>query len=311
MPLPITTAAQSMQEPERITGVILGPHGIGKTSLLWSLDPATTLFINMEGGEKSVRGWPGDMIKVREAALAMKLPTWEFMRALAAWLGGPDPAATGVQPYTAEHFAYACKLFGDRGAMKHRTLFYDSISHLSFVCHTWAKTQPRAFTKEGKVDGWGIINEYNDAMKGMLKQLQATPDMNVWLVGGLDRKVDQYKRSFWKPQLDSADIINSLPGIVDQVISMVEHDFGPEQGGKMRAFICQTLNPGDYPAKDRSRQLDMVEEPHLGKLMAKIEAKNRQNAALVYGAPPSRLQEDDPLQAQADATRAFVTGEAA
>ena len=37
-----------------------------------------------------------------------------------------------------------------------------------------------------------------------------------------------------------------------------------------RAFVCQTLNPWGYPAKDRSGRLDLVEEPHLGRLMEKI-----------------------------------------
>jgi hypothetical protein len=42
-----------------------------------------------------------------------------------------------------------------------------------------------------------------------------------------------------------------------------------------RAFVCQTLNPYSYPAKDRSGRLDCIEEPHLGKLMDKIKRKAR------------------------------------
>ena len=34
--------------------------------------------------------------------------------------------------------------------------------------------------------------------------------------------------------------------------------------------MCQTLNPWGYPAKDRSGRLDMVEEPHLGRLFASL-----------------------------------------
>jgi hypothetical protein len=43
-----------------------------------------------------------------------------------------------------------------------------------------------------------------------------------------------------------------------------------DDGGARRAFICRTLNPYGFPAKDRSGRLDMIEEPHLGKLMDKI-----------------------------------------
>jgi hypothetical protein len=41
-------------------------------------------------------------------------------------------------------------------------------------------------------------------------------------------------------------------------------------GEPYRAFVCQTLNPYGFPAKDRSGRLDVIEEPHLGRLMEKI-----------------------------------------
>jgi len=36
-----------MAERRGIRGVLAGGSGIGKTSQLWSLDPATTLFVNL------------------------------------------------------------------------------------------------------------------------------------------------------------------------------------------------------------------------------------------------------------------------
>ena len=45
----IITADQRLAERKRIKGAIFGPHGIGKTSLLWSLDPDKTLFLDLEG----------------------------------------------------------------------------------------------------------------------------------------------------------------------------------------------------------------------------------------------------------------------
>ena len=47
-------------------GVIFGPAKIGKTSLLWTLDPETTLFLDLEAGGPSVRGWGGDSLKIRD-----------------------------------------------------------------------------------------------------------------------------------------------------------------------------------------------------------------------------------------------------
>jgi hypothetical protein len=47
-------------------------------------------------------------------------------------------------------------------------------------------------------------------------------------------------------------------------------ELSDEGGAPYRAFVCQTLNPWGYPAKDRSGRLDQLEEPHLRRLMEKI-----------------------------------------
>ena len=60
-----------------------------------------------------------------------------------------------------------------------------------------------------------------------------------------------------------------LPGIVDEVISMVSITPGDNAAKPYRAFICQP-NADGYPAGDRSGKLDMHEPPHLGRLMQKI-----------------------------------------
>ena len=49
----------------------------------------------------------------------------------------------------------------------------------------------------------------------------------------------------------------------------------PEEGPSYRAFVCHTLNPWSYPAKDRSGRLAVIEEPHLGRLMDKIKQPAR------------------------------------
>ncbi|MDA0962518.1 MAG: hypothetical protein O2898_06335, partial [Proteobacteria bacterium] len=55
----------------------------------------------------------------------------------------------------------------------------------------------------------------------------------------------------------------------DQVVTMADI---PDADGKLqRAFVCQTLNQWGFPAKDRSGRLDLVEPPHLGRLMEKIQ----------------------------------------
>jgi hypothetical protein len=105
-------------------------------------------------------------------------------------------------------------------------------------------------------------------MIGWLTQLQHTKGKNVWLIGILDEKTDDYNRRFFSLQIEGSKTGLELPGIVDEVISMVQ--LSTEEGEPYRAFVCQTLNPYGYPAKDRSGRLDMIERPHLGQLMDKI-----------------------------------------
>ncbi len=54
MSFPIITADERLAEKRGITGCILGVAGIGKTSLLWTLDADKTLFFDLEAGDLAV-----------------------------------------------------------------------------------------------------------------------------------------------------------------------------------------------------------------------------------------------------------------
>lgn len=86
---------------------------------------------------------------------------------------------------------------------------------------------------------------------------------------GSRRKLDDFNRKVFSPQIEGSKAALELPGIVDQVISMV---LKSDDGTPYRAFVCQHINPWGYPAKDRSGRPEVVEEPHLGRLIVKITA---------------------------------------
>ena len=120
---------------------------------------------------------------------------------------------------------------------------------------------------------------------------------HVWFVGILDEKLDDFNRKVFQPQIDGSKTGLELPGIVDEVITMAEL---PSDGGDpYRAFVCQTINPWGFPAKDRSGRLAQVEEPHLGRLMAKIRAPVAPAIdRLIYASPPADPATDDQSQPQ-------------
>ena len=78
-------------------------------------------------------------------------------------------------------------------------------------------------------------------------------------------------RTIWVPQIEGSKAGNELPGIFDEIIAMVA--LKNDEGIPYRAFVTGQVNQWGYPAKDRSGRLEMIEEPHLGKLMNKINNK--------------------------------------
>ena len=267
MPLPIITADQRLSEQRGIKGCIFGKSGIGKTSLLWTLPEEKTLFLDMEAGDLAIEGWSGDTLRPR---------TWKECRDFAVFIGGPNPALRDDQPYSQKHFDLVCERYGSPAYLDgYDTVFVDSITVAGRLCFQWCKGEPQAFSdKTGKPDIRGAYGLHAQEMIAWLTHLQHTRNKNIWFVGILDEKVDDYNVRFYQPQIEGAKTGLELPGIVDQVITMASLSARDGEETKVyRAFICHTLNPYGYPAKDRSGRLADVEEPHLGRLMDKIQKK--------------------------------------
>jgi hypothetical protein len=283
--LKIITADERAAEQTTINGVIIGKAGIGKTSLLWTLPASSTLFFDLEAGDLAVEGWKGDTIRPQ---------TWSECRDFAVYIGGPNPALPDDAAYSVAHHSAICEQFGDPSSLnQYATVFIDSITVAGRLCFTWASQQPEAFNQQGKPDVRSAYGLHGREMIKWLTHLQHTRDKNVWFVGILDEKVDDYNRTVFSLQIEGAKTGLELPGIVDEVITMAEVPFDDETTA--RAFVCQTINPYNLPAKDRSGRLDAVEEPHLGKLMAKIAQPMKRG--------PERLDSSLPAPAQ-DTTNA-------
>ena len=266
MTLPIVSAEQRRAERRGVKGVLIGVSGIGKTSQLWTLDVDSTLFFDMEAGDLAVEDWAGDVLRPR---------TWSQCRDLAVFIGGPNPALRDDQPYSQAHYEAACARYGDPAQLeKFDTLFIDSITVAGRLCLQWSKGQPQAYSeKTGKPDMRGAYGLMGQEMIAWLTHLQHTRGKSVWFVGILEERIDDFGRRLLQLQIDGSKTGLELPGIVDEVITLA--DIPADDGTAYRAFVCQTLNPWGYPAKDRSGRLEQIEEPHLGRLMQKIAGRAR------------------------------------
>lgn len=286
MAIAIITANQRMAEKAGVKMLVLGPYGIGKTSLLRTLDPATTLFVDGEAGDLAVQDVAVD---------AMRPTTWPECRHLAAYIGGPNPAFPDTATYGQAHYDATVEMFGAPGALdKYDTIFVDSLTKLSRLCLQWAQQQPDAFNAQGKADlraAYGILGR---EMIAFITQLQHVQGKNVIFTCAMEQAKDDFGRLTWEPHIEGAATGRALPGIVDEVISYTLLDFG--EGGPVRAFVTQKDNEFGLPAKDRSGRLEAIEEPDLGKLIAKASDQERRRAALATTLKPRADADQSPKQ---------------
>ena len=288
MALPVILANQRLAEPRGIKGCIFGKSGIGKTTLLWTLPQETTLFFDLEAGDLAVEGWRGHTLRPR---------TWKDCRDYAVFICGPNPALRDDQPYSQKHFNDVCERFGNPSSLnRYETVFIDSITVAARLCFQWCKGDDQFFNaKTKKTDTRGAYGLHGQEMIAWLTHLQHTPNKNIWFVGILDKKTDEFHHQSYHPQIEGNKTGLELPGIVDQVITMADITVteGTTESKFSRVFVCHTLNPCGYPAKDRSGRLNLLEEPHLGRLMEKIRRPLHDRlATLIFSCPkPSNPQQ--------------------
>jgi hypothetical protein len=275
----IIKADERIAANTKINIALFGPSGVGKTTQARTLDAETTLFLDLEAGTLAIQDWNGDVIDIRKTAQSMNAHPWEIARALACLVSGPDPTdADG--PYSRQAYeAYAKALGADPSMLdKYTTVFVDSITVASRLAFAWSQKQPESFSdKTGKPDTRGAYGLLGREMIRWLTNLQHCPK-DIILVGILDSEQDDLKRWVHTPQVEGSKTGRELPGIFDQVVTLTT--LNTEDGKPYRAFVCQQQNSWNYPAKDRSGRLEMIEPPDLGSLIKKIRTGKRLDASI-------------------------------
>jgi AAA domain len=270
----IISADERLAEKRGAKTLIVGPTAVGKTSLLRTLDAARTLFVDIEAGDLSVQDVEADTIRIN---------AWPVARDLACRIGGPNPSFPPTACYSQAHHE-ACGGPLDN-LDRYDTIFIDSITAVSRLSFRWAEQQPEAFSERtGKKDTRGAYGLHAREMIRWLHQLQHARGKHVIFVAILEKVVDEFGTSTWQLQMEGARTGRELPGIVDQIITMQWIDFG--DGVPVRAFVCTSPNRWNYPAKDRAGRLDQIEEPHLGKLIKKLTARDERKPFIVLPPPP-------------------------
>jgi hypothetical protein len=96
----IISADERLRERRGAKLLIVGPTGVGKTSLLRTLDPTRTLFTDVEAGDLAVLDLPVPTIRCDD---------WPTARDLACRIGGPNKSFPPTACYSQAHYEAAVR----------------------------------------------------------------------------------------------------------------------------------------------------------------------------------------------------------
>jgi hypothetical protein len=240
--------------------LIVGPTAIGKTSLLRTLPPEmlpTALLVDLEAGD----------LPIADLRIASVRPrTWLDLRDLAVAVGGPDPARRSGA-YSQDHYSSIVDEPKLASLANFNLIFIDSFTELARRCRIWCEGQPESLNAYGKKDTRGMYGLVGRELVDWTQRIQHVRTRTIILVAILEKRTDDYGNSSWQVQLEGQRAARELPAILDEIITM---NWVTNGGKAYRSFICQANNQWGYPTKDRSGKLNLIEEPNLARLLAKL-----------------------------------------
>ena len=219
------------QSADRITALVIGRAGIGKTSLLKTIEePVCTL--SAEAGLLCVR----DLVVAGRVTGVEIRSLSEFQEALTA-LKTPDWQAN------------------------FKWVFIDSLTEIAARCvEDYQRRYP------DKKDSFNLWGGYTDTMTALIKSFRDLTAYNVVFTSLETVEFDEVKRRFIAPDINGRQLKERLTSYFDEVFYMTT--LPNEAGEEQRVFFTQP-RPG-LPGKDRSGRLDPVEHPNLAAVKAKI-----------------------------------------
>lgn len=273
MTMKIIKPEDRAQEPVYSKGLIVGLPGAGKTYLLKTLDPKSTLFIDFEAGDMTVKDFPVEY--------TLRPKTWEDLRDIAVFFCGVNENAKEELkykedkyiPYSKKHYDYVVEKYKDDFAgLKDnvKTIFIDSMTDASKLCKRYTDAHPTSETDKGKFNAMSSYGLTKEELYNLVDTFQKTRNMNIWMLAQIGSKTDEFGKEVFFVDMEGS-FKSTFP-------YMPDHVFYIERVEKEGTSWRQMLTSGNVSfingLKLKSRaDLEAIERPDLTYLMEKIKAQ--------------------------------------
>jgi hypothetical protein len=220
----------------RMTALVVGRAGIGKTSLLRTIPPGeSACTISAEAGLLCVRDMveDGRIRGVELSSTAEVLECIDNLRFNASWK---------------EDFAW---------------VFVDSLTEISSICYEELKAK-----YPDKRDSYNMWDAYAGMMNRIVKGFRDLGKYHVVMTCLETTDLDDSKRRIVSPDVQLKSFRQRLPALFDEILYMTTEDVPADGGEPRRVFYTEPFD--SRPGKDRSGRLAPVEVPDLGLVRDKI-----------------------------------------
>lgn len=238
------------QSAERIAMLVIGPAGIGKTSLLRTLagqfyDPATATWQAYDGIEPEkvcVLSAESGLLCVRDLVQAGTVEGFEI---------------TNLTDFQEAQRMCISPEFKAQG---YRWIFIDSLTEIASRC---AEAMQQKYPSKG--DSFKLWGEYTQIMTDIVKAFRDMSDYNVVFTCLESADKDENNARHLAPDISGSGLKNRLTSYFDEVLHMERRKV--EDGSTQTLF--STASPIGL-AKDRSGKLAPYEAPNLLGIQHKI-----------------------------------------
>ena len=239
----------SPESVDRICALVIGKYGLGKTSLLRT----------MLGQDYIDGAWK----QVEEVADGQKVCV---LSAESGLLAVRDLITAGlVEGYeigNLQDFKEAYQMLAVTQAMKERYqwVFIDSLSEISARCD---EVMREKYPDRAKT--FARWDDYNATMQATVKHFRDLKDYSVVFTCLETIDKDENNRRYPAPDVIGRGLKEKLPSYFDEVFYM---QLEAGENGEHRVLYTHPIH--EFPAKDRSGKLDIVEKPNLLSIKRKI-----------------------------------------